>query len=828
MDNKNIEKIYIFTTDTTDELLPSEITIFYEDGNIIKEAYNISVHDKLAQEFLQSKGIDISNPDYLQNTRELFEIHPLGSDKYKEIEYISKYNIVTSEEEPVEAEEDLTDVEEDLTDVVKDHKLSKKHKIIAGVATVGAVAAATGVALAVDAATEEKKSEEKKSKVDELLSKLPTDNERRVFFETVDTVLVELNELTQDKEVFALEEDKDAVLEFSTDEIISAMMVLNDYSKDELKEIFGDKELNAQAILSNYQKFAFKMSIYAMNGKAPSTISTLIRNEENRDWFETIEKALVKFNKEQTNENSDKLIRLFAYFYQHGINGTDNLENDEASLNGVKNLVLNMMRGYYDANVEEDYNKYLVVSTAPSELDNKYRENKLSQVQKGETLKFYLDEAEKGVCTISVVEKHIKNTIDNLEESLEDVTKIKLSLVESIIDAGEDALASKILEEGLSDEVLLEFENSSKKAKKALDTYRDSLMSIDSSYPSFDEIRAVLSEVYGPFEEIKDDILYNNRVRGLEKINEFSNGSTMTEDEWNSMSAEEQDAYIKENGEIVSTTTQTTEENVDYEDLTPEEQEEADKQKEEITNEVQVGDETYKGDTTEAAKAGYNDAVSFAEESGAYSHSDVYNRINPNYPTKVPTNGTLSNIAQVAYAFNGETITINDSQIQARLASDLAAYKKTTSDSQMIEAYKSAWISAMNQKLSSAISAGRTLRAQAEEEYEKALQESNKKEESTTEREETTTNKEETTTQKEETTTEKEETTTDKTPVVTEKENEDVIDPNLNPSIADSDEGFEDIYDENYDGYISSDEFDDTFAYYADEIIEETTKILKR
>ena len=836
MNNQNIEKMYIFTSkdDSTGNLIPSELTIFYEDGSVKKEQYDVSVHDNLAQEFLQSKGFDMSNPDCLLNTVGLFEIHPVGSDKHSEIERISKYNIETPDEEELE-----TSPVEELEKIGKDFSLSKPQKMVAATLA-GTVIAGSAVALAVDTADETDKTAKSESEVSELLSQLPEDNERRIFFETVDTVLSELNALALDKEVFALEEDKEAVLEFSTDEIISALIVLNNYSSEELTEIFGDKELNSKAILSNYQRFAFKMSIYAMNGKAPSTISSLIRDEENRIWFETIENALVKFNKKQSNENADKLIRLFAYFYQHGINGTDSLENDEASLNSVKNLVLNMMRGYYDANVEEEYSQYLVVSTEPSDFDNKYRENKLSQVQKGETLKFYLDEADKGVCTISVIEQHIKDTIENLQDGTKEIDSVKLQLVEMVSDADEDALAQKILEEGLSDEVLLQFETANKKSIKALSLYRNALSPIDSSMPSFDEIRKALNEAYGPFEEIKDDILYNNRIRGLEKINEFSNGSVLTEDAWNNMTSEEQEEYIKENGEIVSTTTRTEEEQVSYEDLTPEEKEEVDKQKEEITDSVQVGEETFTGDTTVAAKAGYNDAVSFAEESGAYSHAEVYNKINPKYPTVVPTNGTLSNIAQVVYAFEGKSITINDSQIQARLASDLAAYKKTTSDSEMIAAYKKAWISAMNQKLSSAISAGAELRKQAEEEYQKAqnAQTTTKKPETTTQKQETTTTKpaettttkpsSTTTTKPTETTTQKQETTKDETPVVTEKPNDNVIDPNLHPTIEDSDDGFSDIYDEHYDGYISSDKIDDTFAYFADEMIEETTKVLTR
>ena len=496
MDNKNIESIFILTKNIDGNSIPNELVIFSKDKKVFRTAYDFNEHDELVKSFLESKGLNMEDSDFLTKSEDIFEIHPENSIDRGIID-----SFIEDECTLVDKLEDLS-VVEDLSSVKKDIKFNKGQKIVAGVATAGTLGTA-GVAIAFSANDKDEAKNSKESKtnteVDVLLNKLPVDSERRVFFETVDTVLEELNSLALDKEVFALEEDKDAVLKFTTDEIIAAMIVLNNYSRDELKEIFGEKELNSAEILSNYQSFAFKMSIYSMNGKAPSQVSLLIRNEENRTWFETIENALVEFNKKQTNENSDKLIRLFAYFYQHGINGTDNLENDEASLNGVKNLVLNMMRGYYDANVEEDYKKYLVVATAPSDFDDKYRENELSQVQKGEELKFYLDEAEKYVCTIAVIEEHIKDTIDNLEEGIDEIAEKKSHLVEALGDLEEIELAKKVLGDGLSDEVLALFESSSKKAKKQLEIYKDSLSAIDSSMPLYDEIKTALDNVHGPF-----------------------------------------------------------------------------------------------------------------------------------------------------------------------------------------------------------------------------------------------------------------------------------------------------------------------------------------
>ena len=787
--------------------------------------YEFNVHDEFVQNFLNSKGFDINDPSFLTKSAEdgVFGIYDVNSKECKEIEkqYNDSYEDISSKDEESVVEEDLSNVEKD--------RLYTKKDIATAVGLAGASVLGIGGLAALGTLTEKQIDNNKtdvindidydNATIDYLLNVLPTDNARRVFFETVDSVLESVNKITLDKEVFALDADKDAVLEFTTDEIISAMLVLNNYSQDELKEIFGNYELDSDKILSNYQSFATKMSIYAMNGKAPSTISNLITNEENRNWFESLENAIVKFNKKQNNKNADKLIRTFAYFYTHGINGTDNLENDESSLNGVKNLALNMMKGYYDANTQNEYREYLTVSTAPSDFDDKYRDNELSQVQKGETLKFYLNEADNGVCTISVIKNNIESLVNNLRDGQSEYDMVIMNFSEAILDSDNVELAKDVLEEGLSKDVLSAFDNASGKTKNILELYRTELAGIDSALPSYLQIVTALNREYGPFEEVKDDVLYNNRIRGVEKIDSITNSNSITKEEWNSMSKEEKKEYAKENGTVVSTKKENKKEKVDYEDLTPSEKQEADKQKEQL-NEVQIGEETYKGDTTSAAKQGFKDATSYAEEKGAYNHADVYNKVNPKYPTKVPTNGTLSNIAQVAYAFNNETITINDSQIQARLAKDVAAYKKTTKDEEMIKAYKSAWISAMNQKLSSAISQGKVLRKQAEEEYEKAQEAVNKKNESNT-KGETTTKKEEQTANKKE-----EETTKDNTPVVTEKENENVVDPNLNPDIADSDEGFEDIYDEDFDGYTSLDEIDDNIIPYVDQVLEEeTTKV---
>ena len=564
----------------------------------------------------------------------------------------------------------------------KNYNKKKAAKIAIGVAA--GVLGAAGIAAAVTSCnknTNKNKNEESTNKsFESLMNSMKKDDERRVFAENVFSVTEALNSKALDKDVFALEEDGEATLHFTYDEVAAAKLVLNNYTSEEMYKIFGTDEIDTNDIMVKYQSFTTKMSLYAMNGKAPSGVASLISNEANRTWFEKIENSIVEFNKAPNSTNADKVIRTFAYFYNHGINGSDGIENDEATLSCVKNLAFNMIRGYRDANGEKDYQQYLVVSTTPGSFDDQYRTNKESQVQKGERLSDHIKIAESGPCTIQNVRSHIESLVERLATG--------------------------------------RIENKDKKEK--------------SSRPSYTEIRKAAASTIDSNMEIEDDVLYMNRIRGLTKIDSKDESEyTVTKEVWDKMTTEERLDFAKKNGKVISNTKKTTTEKVDESKLTDKEKEEADKQK---TYEVN-GHKFNSLECKEAYKEGYLAAHNYANEVGAYKHSAIYNSmdIDNSYVVIEEDAGTLNDVAKNRYAYEGRETLLSDSQIQRRLEKDVNNYKNSGSNvnDNMVNAYKLGWTESMNTALEADKQNGKAEREEAERLYKEAQEEAKRENEKT-------------------------------------------------------------------------------------------------
>lgn len=564
----------------------------------------------------------------------------------------------------------------------KNYNKKKAAKIAIGVAA--GVLGATGIAAAVTSCnknTNKNKNEESTNKsFESLMNSMKKDDERRVFAENVFSVTEALNSKALDKNVFALEEDGEATLHFTYDEVAAAKLVLNNYTSEEMYKIFGTDEIDTNDIMAKYQSFTTKMSLYAMNGKAPSGVASLISNEANRTWFEKIENSIVEFNKAPNSTNADKVIRTFAYFYNHGINGSDGIENDEATLSCVKNLAFNMICGYRDANGEKDYQQYLVVSTEPGSFDDQYRTNKESQVQKGERLSDHIKIAESGPCTIQNVRSHIESLVERLATG--------------------------------------RIENKDKKEK--------------SSRPSYTEIRKAAASTIDSNMEIEDDVLYMNRIRGLTKIDSKDESEyTVTKEVWDKMTTEERLDFAKKNGKVISNTKKTTTEKVDESKLTDKEKEEADKQK---TYEVN-GHRFNSVETAEAYKQGYLAAHNYANEEGAYKHSAIYNAIDVDNPYVVIEEdaGTLNDVVKNRYAYEKRETLLSDSQIQRRLEKDVNNYKNSGSNvnDNMVNAYKLGWTDGISDALEADMKNGELEREEAERLYKEAQEEAKRENEKT-------------------------------------------------------------------------------------------------
>lgn len=660
--NKEAE---VENTPVADSILDSD-----NENNINHEDEDIDIYS----------GRDDSSEDY----SDPFNYFDSDSDEEKNINTdVEDQNFDTEANElnddKVENEDEL-DTRADKLE--KNYNKKKAAKIAIGVAA--GVLGAAGIAAAVTSCnknTNKNKNEESTNKsFESLMNSMKKDDERRVFAENVFSVTEALNSKALDKDVFALEEDGEATLHFTYDEVAAAKLVLNNYTSEEMYKIFGTDEIDTNDIMVKYQSFTTKMSLYAMNGKAPSGVASLISNEANRTWFEKIENSIVEFNKAPNSTNADKVIRTFAYFYNHGINGSDGIENDEATLSCVKNLAFNMIRGYRDANGEKDYQQYLVVSTAPGSFDDQYRTNKESQVQKGERLSDHIKIAESGPCTIQNVRSHIESLVERLATG--------------------------------------RIENKDKKEK--------------SSRPSYTEIRKAAASTIDSNMEIEDDVLYMNRIRGLTKI-DSKDGSdyTVTKEVWDKMTTEERLDFAKKNGKVISNTKKTTTEKVDESKLTDKEKEEADKQK---TYEVN-GHKFNSLECKEAYKEGYLAAHNYANEVGAYKHSAIYNSmdIDNSYVVIEEDAGTLNDVAKNRYAYEGRETLLSDSQIQRRLEKDVNNYKNSGSNvnDNMVNAYKLGWTESMNTALEADKQNGKAEREEAERLYKEAQEEAKRENEKT-------------------------------------------------------------------------------------------------
>lgn len=661
-ENKEAE---VENTPVADSILDSD-----NENNINHEDEDIDIYS----------GRDDSSEDY----SDPFNYFDSDSDEEKNINTdVEDQNFDTEANElnddEVENEDEL-DTRADKLE--KNYNKKKAAKIAIGVAA--GVLGATGIAAAVTSCnknTNKNKNEESTNKsFESLMNSMKKDDERRVFAENVFSVTEALNSKALDKDVFALEEDGEATLHFTYDEVAAAKLVLNNYTSEEMYKIFGTDEIDTNDIMVKYQSFTTKMSLYAMNGKAPSGVASLISNEANRTWFEKIENSIVEFNKAPNSTNADKVIRTFAYFYNHGINGSDGIENDEATLSCVKNLAFNMIRGYRDANGEKDYQQYLVVSTEPGSFDDQYRTNKESQVQKGERLSDHIKIAESGPCTIQNVRSHIESLVERLATG--------------------------------------RIENKDKKEK--------------SSRPSYTEIRKAAASTIDSNMEIEDDVLYMNRIRGLTKIDSKDESEyTVTKEVWDKMTTEERLDFAKKNGKVISNTKKTTTEKVDESKLTDKEKEEADKQK---TYEVN-GHKFNSLECKEAYKEGYLAAHNYANEVGAYKHSAIYNSmdIDNSYVVIEEDAGTLNDVAKNRYAYEGRETLLSDSQIQRRLEKDVNNYKNSGSNvnDNMVNAYKLGWTESMNTALEADKQNGKAEREEAERLYKEAQEEAKRENEKT-------------------------------------------------------------------------------------------------
>ena len=567
------------------------------------------------------------------------------------------------------------------------------------------------------------------------------------FYTTLYETLNTLN-LNASKDSFVNGADKDAnvAMRFTYKEVLSAMLALNDYTEEDLYKIFGNTELNKEELVENYENFINKMIIYSMNAKEPSGVDRLIKDEGNKTLVKLFDSAIATFNKNVNHENADRIIRYFDYyviqtsnknvydkdiasinsytsdeFASYKASTSDRKTLDDKTSDFVRHLVINMVQGYMNANSQGEYKDYRIVSSEPSNFDNLFTSDRYAQVQKGTNMEdYYAKENDKDLsivetagCTTEKVITHLGNIVDSLNTIQKSQNDRLLALATELVDSKKSDLADLAID-GLTEEEKDQIA-SDKQGKDIIAKYFD-IITVDNTAIDF-----MLGKGFEQFEQktfkygdVNEQTTYNDfaqlfntRVRGYTKVsvdNKNVNGLDSTKEE-------------------AKTETRTETKEVSESELTPEEKASAEKQKDEIDKneyQVSIGEKTFdQGEASRAAKAGWEDATNYAvNETGSYKHGEIINRINPDYPTVVPVDETLFDIATNTYAFNGVAITSSDSQIQARLASDITKY----ANSDYKDSYKEGWLQGIEQVLSSAVSQGALVRSEAEELYRQAQQ----------------------------------------------------------------------------------------------------------
>ena len=590
------------------------------------------------------------------------------------------------------------------------------------------------------------------------------------FYGTLYTALHNFN-LNASGADFVLNKDKDSnsALRFTYEEIMSAMLALNDYSEEELYQIFGNTELKKEKLVEDYQSFLEKVIIYSMNGKKALGVDKLVRNSSNKILVRQFESAISAFNQNVNSDNANRIIKYFDYYIADTSNhyvfdkdifainnmdskvfenfknsGLNRYELDNTSSNYVRNLCIKMVSGFRFANSQGDYKKYRTLNLDSANFDELFSSNKGSHVRKGGSLEDYFvagdsdnSEIKSSMmpivdtlgCSDNLVYEHLESIVNSLK-SIQDKQNSRQQLLSGeLIDLDEFDLADAVLD-GLSSSEKSQIE-SKESTKKLAIKYAD-IITVQN-----DAIKLLLNKYFSEFEsktfeynhKLLDqtgketlnfndlDELFNNRIRGYTKVAD------------DNKSVEKGDS--SQTRESVTTRTTTNTEKVDKKDLTQEEKKEAEKQEKEIdknTYQVTINGKTFdSGDKSRAAKQGYDDAVKYANaEVGSYSHADIVWVINSEKSVVINTDETLFDIAVNTYAFKGVAITSSDSQIQARLASDLAKFKNNN-NAGLASSYEEGWLGAINQILSTAVNKGAIVRSEAEAEYQKALEEANKK-----------------------------------------------------------------------------------------------------
>ena len=525
---------------------------------------------------------------------------------------------------------------------------------------------------------------------------------------------------------FRLAEDGDVYLDLSIEEATALTVFLNYTDPIELNEILGSYNFDATTITDLVESAMSKLMTYYMNAQEISGVSSIIHDENSRALFERFENDILLFNAMHDTTTSDKLIR--DLYYTFVLNGQPNIDNVPAS---VKFLIGNMMESFQlkeNANAEhailfdqyhglsfEDEMCYFVENYV---LRQPGGYSSLSEEQKQLYRDTYASSLiESGTTLVDMFSNGIVMNEDNSTQEQRDATT---SITDVINMSGYCNTAYQQLSEAIANRYAMLDTNDN---RPGLDRIFNAAQTLFSTYDNY------FGYLNGKSDQIA--VLINNR-RHTAYNNSLDSFSGLTQGGI--------DDFINETGTPTGENTNTTTEEVEYDDLTPEEQTQVEEQKN--LEEAEYIISNINADSGKAA-TDYINSTQYNFNPGTVTNDfngEVY-ELNPM--------GFLSGVAFM-YAFGGGAPTAQDSQIQAAASAaadnylnsiskehqDAIATKMGTSwenaRAQLKTTYINGYTSQMEQFISLAISDGQRMReltdqekAFVDEQNEKAEQDTN-------------------------------------------------------------------------------------------------------
>ncbi len=662
-----------------------------------------------------------------------------------------------NEATPISNDNDLDDDDEyDDDEVKKDHRIAKR--VGAGILTAGAIFGV--LSLAHSCSKEQVVDEKNNQDLDDLYKNMTA--EQKAFFEPTFKAVEEFNQRTTEDGTFKLAEDT-STLHISVDEAVALNIILNDYSSEELYSIFGTLEFDTNNIMDLARSAYSKLSTYYMNATKASGLSALINDENARQFFEEHENAVINFNNNPSTDLSDEVIKGLYYDYVYG--GSTG-EYAKINNNGVAWFATSAGFGFELAN--RNVEEFLKINNVSEAEIAKYQEAaakvgmSLNTITTSELLNGINEEIDldvideinnKSLC--AAVTAETRDKVEALRMKQQIATTIisanaKENLVEGLKKIGSNSLANKVIasDTTLDADLLEEIKGASSKANQLVEDYEGALAANSSKEAKIMAILEIAKDKYEIKSEIDLPSLVNNRFRTkeLEKENDVvigkdEDGITVVDREkYDSLTKEEQQEVIKEEGTVISKTTNTVTEEVKKEDLTKEEQQQVESQQRVL--------EELENKKNQLITEGVNDAVTYTDEVGAYKYSkDI---VIPYNNQKLNTdNMSMFNIVAYASAFGDGANEINssDSQVQKRMEKDASARKITNEIESLSaeakqylqnqygsnwreqfinESYKDGFSKQVDGSLREARAMGAKVRETAENEYKKAQEEANK------------------------------------------------------------------------------------------------------